>query len=118
NRQWQSETFVLCSKNEEDEEDAQRINIERGVAGEDALVGQVGPFEGGAFGEFFVGELRYQCFSLTGTEPGRRSAVDFSGRITIVSHSAVRTVRLCDLDQGSERNHLAFCITRFKPGDV
>ena len=54
--QRQAEAFVLRGQHEEHEQQAERIDIDGRVAGEDALVGQLGPFEGHALRQILVGE--------------------------------------------------------------
>ena len=63
----QAETFVLRGEHEEHEQQAERIDIDRRVAGEDALVGQVGPFICHAVGQIVVGEFGHERFGLAGT---------------------------------------------------
>ena len=90
--QRKSKTLVLGGQHEEHQQDTERINIQGSVAGQDALIRQLGPFERRPLRQVCVGELRDQCLRLAGTEPGRGSAIDFRRGISVVAHRPVGSV--------------------------
>ena len=117
-RERQPEAFVLRGEHEEHEQDAERIDVNRRVAGEDALVGELGPFEGHAFRERVGRELRHRCFGFHGADARCRATGDLRGRIAVVAHDAVGAVGLLHLDERAERNHLSGGVAGFQTRDV
>src|SRR5207244_13169456 len=107
---WQAEALVLRGEHQEHEQDTERINIHRGIAGKNALIGQFGPLEGRALRQILIREFRDECLGLSGTETGRGTAVDFGSGITVVTHRAVGAMSFSHLHQGAERHHLTFQI--------
>ena len=117
-RQRQAEAFVLRGQHQEHKQDAQRININRRVAGEDALVAQLRPFRGHTLGQLLADQLGHERLSLAGAESRGRRAVDLRRGRTVVTHRAVRTVGFLHLHQSAERHALALRVTGLEPGDV
>ena len=56
-RERQAETFVLGGQDEEDQQDAERINVNGGITGQHLLIGELGPFGGHAFGQIFIDDF-------------------------------------------------------------
>ena len=92
-RERQPEAFVLRRQHEKDEQDAERINIDRRVAGEDSLDRSVRSIRTSCPWEDYRCEFRHQRLGLAGTEARRRAAVDLRRGITVVTHRAVGAVR-------------------------
>ncbi|MNL14839.1 hypothetical protein D3C87_1357990 [compost metagenome] len=90
-RQWQAPAFVLSGEHQERQQYAEREHEQRGVAGQDLLVGQVGPFVGHAVGQFFLEQFLDGFFGLAGAVAGGCRTVDFSGDEAVVVHHAVGT---------------------------
>ena len=117
-RQWQAPAFVLRREHQERQQYAEREHEQRGVAGQNLLVGQVGPFVGHAVGQFFLEQFLDGFFGLAGAVAGGCGTVDFSGDEAVVVHHAVRARGVADLDEGRQRDHLALVVAHFQLADL
>ncbi len=80
---------------QEDKQHAERENEHGGVALQDFLQGQFGPFKAHAGRQFFPHQLFHRGDGLAGTDAGRRVAGDLGGRIHVVAHDTVRPGDRC-----------------------
>ena len=74
-RERQAQALVLRREHQEHQQHHQREDEHRGVAGDDLLVGELGPFEAHAVGQLLARKLLHRRLRLTGAEaraPGRR----------------------------------------------
>jgi hypothetical protein len=60
----QRPALVLRGQHQEREQDAQRENPDRRIAGQDLLVGELGPLETHAIRQFALGKCRHQRLGL------------------------------------------------------
>ena len=61
-----------ATKDEENQEDAERENVNAGVARDDFLERQFGPIEDHPFGQILLGELLHDGLGLTRAEVGQK----------------------------------------------
>ncbi len=110
--------FVLGGEDQEDEDDAEGKDVEEGVACEDLLISEVGPFDGEAAGEVLFGKTLDFFDHLAGGDAGQGVAVDVGGVIQVVALDAVGAAGFDDFHEGTERDHVTVLIADFDAGNV
>jgi hypothetical protein len=111
-RERQLEALVLRGQDEEHEQHAQREHEQRGVAGEDLLIGEVGPLECDPARQHLLRDTLDRPFSLARAETRRRHAVQVGRREGVVADSTVGTVAVLDAHDRAERHQVAFGVAR------
>lgn len=99
--------LVLRGEGQEDEEHAQGENEERDIAGDDLLIGEVGPFVAHAAGQVLFGEVLHDGDGLPGTDAGRGIPDDIGGGIQIVALHRGGGGDLGDGAEGGQGNHVS-----------
>ncbi|MNT14444.1 hypothetical protein D3C72_1494510 [compost metagenome] len=90
-RQRQQPAVVLRGKDKVGEQHTQREDVQRRVAGQLLLVGQLGPLKAHALGQHFLGQAFHHRHDLPRADPGWRAAGDVGGGIAVVVDDTVRT---------------------------
>ena len=118
--QRQRPALVLRRQHHVDEQHAQREDEHHRVAGEDLLVGQLGPLERHAVAAAAAPSTsRDRVLRLARAEAGRRAAVDLGGREAVVVHHLIGTVARaapCTSDPSGTIAPLALRV--FEPADL
>ncbi|KWT85151.1 hypothetical protein APY03_3954 [Variovorax sp. WDL1] len=116
--QRQREALVLRRQHQEHQQDGQREHDDGGVAGQDLLVGQVGPFELDALGQGLCGDPLDGVLRLAGRIAGRRATVDVGSEIPVVAHRTLRPEAGVHFHQCGQRHHLARGGAHLQQADV
>src|SRR6266568_4329451 len=112
--QWQTPAFVLRGEGEEYEEDTEREDEYDGVAGQNFLIRQVGPFVVHARRQFLGGQLLREGDGLAGTDARHGHAIDVRGGVHVVTDDFVRAGGFANVHERAERHHVAGGIAGFE----
>ncbi len=85
-RQRQRQTLILCGEDEEHQQHAKRENVYGCIPGKDLLIGQLGPFEAHAFGQYFARDLRDSILRNVRRNTRQGAAIDIGGHVAVVAH--------------------------------
>ncbi len=117
-RQRQAPAFVLSGQHQERQQHAEREDEQRGVARENLLIGQVGPFVDHAVGQFFTQQFFHGGLRLARAEARCGCAVDLGSNETVVVHHAVGAGGVTDLDEGRQRDHFPQIVAHLELTDL
>ena len=106
-RQRQHQAFILRSEHQEHQQHHDREDVERGVAGDDLLIGQVRPLEADALGQRLVGDACDRGLRLAGGIARRVVAVDVRRKEAVIAHRTFGPGGGLQLQQHRKRDHLA-----------
>ena len=117
-RERQRPAFVKRREEKEDEENAERENVDRAVAGEFLLQRHLGPLGGEARGQNFFRETFDGSQRVARAGAGRGLAAEVGGREHVVARDFVGAAHFLHGRDGTERNHSAGVIARLEQADV
>ena len=117
-RERQRPAFVERREEKEDEENAERENVDRAVAGELLLQRDLGPFRGETRGQSFFRETFNGGERVTRACARRGLAAEVGGGKHVVARDLVGAAHFLHGRDGTERNNSAGSIARLEQADV
>src|SRR3979411_1486362 len=117
-RERQRPAFVKRREQEKNEQNAERENIKRAVAGERLLERDLRPFGGETGGQNLFGETFNRRQRITGARAGRRLTAQIGRREHVVARDFVGAAHFLDRCNRTERNNSARIISRFQQANV
>ena len=110
---WQFEALVLRRQHQEHQHRAQGEYKGRRIAGQNFLIGQIGPLEANATRDGLVDDAFDSGLGLARAVTRRGRTIDVGGRKSVVAHGTIGAVTVCHLHKRAQRHHLAGFIAGF-----
>src|SRR6266446_10108155 len=111
-RERERPAFVKGGEQEKNEQNAERENINRAVAGERLLERDLRPFGGETGGQNLFGETFDRCQRVTGARAGRRLAAEVGRSEHVVAGDLVGAAHLLHSRNRTERNNSTRIVAR------